>query len=221
MTCYPCILIIFDLLIDFWMPFSFFFLVHRLLPTFMALRLDFSAPTQSFAVFGLTSNMLVKRHSDFLALGFLTIVDVIGKLGLSSVTPYGVESIAALIISLRFCWSSHLPACWYFCILHLCSKEDLVNDDLSIPIVFIWSSRRDNFNIHLITTHCCSNVSIYRIESMALFNILDLTHWSAWGDLLFIWKLKCYLPAGGNLVVLCNSTGAIGSVVFNRFNEGV
>ena len=57
------------------------------------------------------SNMLVKRQSDLLALGFLTGVDVICILGLLSVTHSGVETIAASIISLRFCWSSHLPEC--------------------------------------------------------------------------------------------------------------
>ena len=31
-------------------------------------------------------------------------------------------------------------------------------------------------NIHFIATHCCSNVLIDRMESMALFNTLDLTH---------------------------------------------
>ena len=55
---------------------------------------------------------------------------------------------------------------------------------------------------------------------MALFNTLDLTHWAEWGDLLLIWKHKHYLPTGGNLVVLCNSTGAIGSVVFNGVKLG-
>ena len=87
---------------------------------------------------------------------------------------------------------------------YLCSKEDLVYNDWSIPIVFILSPRRDDCNIHLIITHFCSNMSIDRIESMALFSILDLTHCAAWGDLLFIWKHKYYLPSGGNCFVLCN-----------------
>ena len=69
----------------------------------MALRFDFAATKRSFSVFGLTSNILVKIHSGFLALGFLTGVGVIGTLGILSVTPYGVESISASIISLRFC----------------------------------------------------------------------------------------------------------------------
>ena len=50
---------------------------------------------------------------------------------------------------------------------------------------------------------------------MALLSIRDLTHCAAWGDLLLIRKHKYYLPAGGNCFVLFNSTGTIGSVVFN------
>ena len=55
------------------------------------------------AVFGLTSNMFVNKHIDLLALGFLTGDDGKCTLGLLSVTPYGVDSRAASIISLRFC----------------------------------------------------------------------------------------------------------------------
>ena len=69
----------------------------------MALRLDFAATKRRFAVFGLTSNMFVNKHTDFLALCFFTGVDVICKLGILYLTPYGVDSIAASIISLRFC----------------------------------------------------------------------------------------------------------------------
>ena len=178
MTCYPCIQITFDLIIDFWMPFLFF-LFHCLVPIFMALRFDFAATIWRFVVFGLTSNMLVNKHHDFLALGFLTGVDVIGTLRMLSVTPYGVDTLSASRISFRSFWSSHLPACLFIYLMlfiHLCSKEDLVHNYCSIPIVFIWSSRLDDGNIHLITTYCCSNVSIYRIKSMALFSIRDLTH---------------------------------------------
>ena len=52
-----------------------------------------------------------------------------------------------------------LPACWYIYLMlfiHMCSKEDLVNDYWSILIVFIWYSRRDDCNIHFITTIFCS-----------------------------------------------------------------
>ena len=75
------------------MPFSFFLLVHRLLPTFVALSLDFAGPTRRFAVLFLTFIMLVNKHRDFLVLGSLPGVDFIGALGLSSVTSFGVDTI--------------------------------------------------------------------------------------------------------------------------------
>ena len=66
----------------------------------MALRLDFAATKRRLTVLGLTSNMLVNKHSDFLSLGFLTAIDVIGTSGLSYVDPFGVDSISVSIISL-------------------------------------------------------------------------------------------------------------------------
>ena len=41
----------------------------------MSLRLDFAAKKRRFYVLGLTSNMFVNKHSDFLAHGFLAGVD--------------------------------------------------------------------------------------------------------------------------------------------------
>ena len=55
---------------------------------------------------------------------------------------------------------------------------------------------------------------------MALFNILDLTYLSAWGDLLLTWKHKYSLPTGGNSVVFGNSTGARGKLVVNGVKQG-
>ena len=92
--------------------------------------------------------------------------------------------------------------------------------DWSIPIVFIWSSRRDYCNMHFITTHCCSNVLIDRRDSMTLFNTLDLTHWAAWGDLLSTWKHKYPLPSGGKCVVFGNSIGKKVKVVINGIKQG-
>ena len=74
------------------MPFSFFLLVHWLVPTLMTLSFDFAAPTRRFAVLFFTSNVLVNKHSDLLALGFLTRYDVIGNCGLLSMNPSGVYS---------------------------------------------------------------------------------------------------------------------------------
>ena len=51
----------------------------------MSLRSDFSAPTRQKVVLFLTSNMLMNKRSYFPELGFLTVVWVMGKLGLSSV----------------------------------------------------------------------------------------------------------------------------------------
>ena len=56
---------------------------------------------------------------------------------------------------------------------------------------------------------------------MVSLSIRDLTHWEAWEDFLLIWKHTYYLPTGGNCCDLCNSTGAIGSVVFNGFKQVV
>ena len=69
----------------------------------MDFRFNFAATKRRLAVVGLTANIFVNKHSDFLALGFLTGVDVICTLGLLSVIHSGVDSISASIISLRFC----------------------------------------------------------------------------------------------------------------------
>ena len=73
--------------------------------------MGFVAPIRHFAVFFLTFNILVNKQRDFLALFFKTGVDVIGELGLSYVTPYGFDTIAASMIYFRFCWFLHLLAC--------------------------------------------------------------------------------------------------------------
>ena len=78
-------------------------MVRWLVPTFMGLHLDFAATKRRFSLLGLTSNLFVNEHSDFLALDFLTGDDGICTLGLLYVNPYGVDSRAASRISLRFC----------------------------------------------------------------------------------------------------------------------
>ena len=82
--------------------------------------------------------MLVNRHSDFLALGFLIGVDFMREIELLSVNPSGVETIAASRISLNCYWSSHLPACLYNVLLfsrHLCSYIALLLEDCSTLMV--------------------------------------------------------------------------------------
>ena len=76
----------------------------------MDLCFDFVDPTRQIAVLFFTSSMLVNNCSDFLALGFLTVFWDIGKTGLSSVIYSVVKIIAASIVSLNLCCSSHLPA---------------------------------------------------------------------------------------------------------------
>ena len=57
--------------------------------------------------------MLVKRHGEFLALGFLSVDGVMGDLGLLLGNTSGVVTIEPSRISLNCCWLSHLPACLY------------------------------------------------------------------------------------------------------------
>ena len=84
------------------MPFSFCFLGPQAITHFHGSEFLFCSYNTTFAVLFLTSNMLVNKHSDFLALGFLNGVDVIGTLVLSYFTPSGVDTIEASRIYLRF-----------------------------------------------------------------------------------------------------------------------
>ena len=89
----------------------------------MALSFYFAAPTRRFDVIFLTLNILVNKNSDLLALYFLTGVDVIGTLGLSSVTYSGVDTVAAYRISVSFfCCHTYLNVDIFFLMLfkHLC-----------------------------------------------------------------------------------------------------
>ena len=58
------------------------------------------------------------------------------------------------------------------------------------------------------------------MESIDLFNTLDLTHWTAWGDFMLTWKYKYSLPTGGNYVVFGSTSGARGTVVINGVKQG-
>ena len=64
-------------------PFRFF--PHTVVPDFITLRFDLVDPNRQIADLFFTSNMFMKRRSDFLALCFLTGVGVMGYMGLLSV----------------------------------------------------------------------------------------------------------------------------------------
>ena len=57
--------------------------------------------------------MLVKRHSGFLALGFLIGVDDLEDIVLTLVNPSGVKTMVASRISFNCCWLSQLPSYLY------------------------------------------------------------------------------------------------------------
>ena len=57
-------------------PIRFGYNARGLVPYLIALRLDLEPPNRQLAIFLFTPNMLVKKHSDFLALGLSTGVDL-------------------------------------------------------------------------------------------------------------------------------------------------
>ena len=86
----PVIKIIIYLFIDFLVTFQFCFNTHGVVKYLIYLRLHLESPTCQVAILFFTYNMVVNRHSDFLAHGLLTGVDVMGYIGLSLLNPSGV-----------------------------------------------------------------------------------------------------------------------------------
>ena len=194
------------MVVYFEFPFRFFFNAHSVFLALIVLCFNLAAPTQRIEVLFFTYNMVVKRHSDFIALGFLNGVGVMEDLGLLSVNPSWVKTIAASRISFNCCWLSHLPECLDNFLMfwrHLCSKRALLLNYWSIPIVFTWYLRRCYYNIPLRTTHWCSNVSIERTESIKLFIFLNVIHLAVWEVVQSFWKHIYSLTTGGNFVVGC------------------
>ena len=66
------------------------FFFHGTVPDLIALLFYLAAPTKWIYVFFFKYNMLVKRHSDFLAFGLLTVVGLMGYMELLFVNPSGV-----------------------------------------------------------------------------------------------------------------------------------
>ena len=82
----------------------------------------------------------------------------------------------------------------------------------------MWSLRRRDFNIPLSTTHCCSNVSMERIESMNLVVITDSIHLADWEYLPFIWKQKYHFPEGCVCLCVCVWVGECAIYVYLALN---
>ena len=99
----PIIKIPVYLIVDYESPFHFGFNYRGIFPALNNLWFDLANLTQQIAVFFFTSNMLVKRHSDFLAFIFLNGVGFMGYLGLLSNNHSVIETIAASRISLNCC----------------------------------------------------------------------------------------------------------------------
>ena len=76
----------------------------------------------------------------------------------------------------------------------------LLLKDEWIPMICTWYFSRINCNIIFSTTHCSSNVSIERTESITLVIIIDLIHLVAWSYLPFFRKHIYSLLTGGNIV---------------------
>ena len=81
-------------------PHLFGILDYRILSYLVALRLDLAAQNLQTSVLGLTSNVSKNWHSGFIALGFYTVTDWLGDIGLLSENLSGLEAIADSIIFL-------------------------------------------------------------------------------------------------------------------------
>ena len=141
-------------------------------------------------------------RSGFLALGFFTVTDWLGDIGLLPVNSSGVETIAVSRIALYCCWSSHFPVVLYSFLMfsrHLCLYITLLLNDCSTPMVTICYFSHSDCNNPLIMTHCCSNDSISRIESITLVNAHDVIYYAARALFPSIWKQRYYFMGGGSL----------------------
>ena len=83
--------------------FLFGFNAHSVVPDLFALQFGLKCLNRLIAVLFFTYNMLVKRHSSFLALDSFNAICVMVNLGLLSVNPSGVETISASRISMNCC----------------------------------------------------------------------------------------------------------------------
>ena len=98
--------------------------------------------------------------------------------------------------------------------IHLCSKEALLLDYWSTPIVSIFCFSCLDWIRTFIMINCCSNYSIPNIVSINLANALDLAHCFYWIVFPSVWKQIYYFPGGG----IFNKFG-VAVLVFVSFTE--
>ena len=97
---------------------------HNMLPDLIALYFDSVELNIWTAVFVLKSDYSKNGRSDFLALGFLTVTNGPGDIGLLSVNPSVVETMDTSIMALYCYLSSKFPAGFDKLLMfyrHLCS----------------------------------------------------------------------------------------------------
>ena len=183
----------FNMIVDFWFPFSFCFIFP--LATSIFSRSEFwfysSNTTDSSSLFNI--KYIGEKMQWFPSTWFFNYC--LGHSQTRTVISYFLWSINHIILKniFNFLLVTILTIMLIYLfnvIFKMCLKRTLFLNDWSIPIVFMWYLRCGDCGIPLSTKHSCSNVSMNRIESIALVIILDLTQLVAWEDLLLIWKHK-------------------------------
>ena len=104
---------------------------------FISLLFSLAAPNLQTAVLCLKSNVYVNWRNYFLALGFLADIDGLCVIWLLLVHTSDIETSAASIIALHFCWLSHLPAVLHNFLMfsrNLCSYKALLLNYWSTPM---------------------------------------------------------------------------------------
>ena len=131
---------LFGLLVDFWTSPPLWYTVpqHIVSSDFFALWFFGTKTTDSSLRFDFQFSK--NWWSDFLALGFFTVTDLLGYIGMLSLNPSIVETIVASIMAFYCCWSSHFPEDLYIFLIfyrNLCLYIALLLKDWSNPMVTI------------------------------------------------------------------------------------
>ena len=178
---------------------------HKEAPLLVALWFILSAHNLRTEIFCLASNSSENLLIDFLLLGFLVMPDVPDAIGVLSVRPSGVETMAASIMALCYCWSSHLTEDLYNFLVFskkICLWRALSLKNWSTPMATIDCVSCSGYNTPFRMTHCCSNYPILRTASTNLINALDLELWAAYAVLSPVWKHRYSFPDGGISIIL-------------------